>query len=76
MQPGERFLTPEEMARLNTVLTRDEFYCPQVVAIVRLLMRTGCRVGEIVVLEWDWIRGKRIHLPDSKFRSPHARHAE
>ena len=66
MQPKERFLTPEEMARLNAVLTRDAFWCPHIVAIVRLLMLTGCRLGEIVSLEWDWIRGKRIHLPDSK----------
>ena len=55
------------MARLNAVLTREEFWCPHIVAIVRLLMLTGCRLGEIVSLEWDWIRGKRIHLPDSKF---------
>ena len=54
------------MARLNAVFTRDEFYCPQAVAIIRLLMLTGCRTGEIVSLEWDWIHGKRIHLPDSK----------
>ena len=66
MQPRERFLTAKEMARLNAVLTRDEFYCPQAVAVIRLLMLTGCRVGEIVSLEWDWIRGTRIHLPDSK----------
>ncbi len=66
MQPRERFLTAEEMARLNAVLTRDEFWCPQAVAVIRLLMLTGCRVGEVVSLEWDWIRGTRIHLPDSK----------
>ncbi len=66
MQPRERFLTAEEMARLNAVLTRDEFYCPQAVAIIRLLMLTGCRAGEVVSLEWDWIKGKRIFLPDSK----------
>ena len=66
MTPKERFLSGEEMARLNTVLTRDEFWCPNVVAIVRLLMLTRCRVGEIVSLEWDWIKGRRIHLPDSK----------
>ena len=66
MQARERFLTAEEMARLNAVLTRDEFYCPHIVAIIRLLMLTGCRVGEIVSFEWDWIKGKRIHLPDSK----------
>ena len=38
MKPKERFLTAEEMARLNAVLIRDEFRCPDVVAIVRLLM--------------------------------------
>ena len=65
-QAKERLLTAEEMARLNAVLTRDEFYCPHIVAIIRLLMLTGCRLGEVVSLEWDWIRGKRIHLPDSK----------
>ena len=66
MKPVERFLTAEEMARLNAVLTRDEFWCPHIVAIVRLLMLTGCRFGEIAALEWDWIRERRIHLPDSK----------
>ena len=66
MEPKERFLTADEMARLNAVLTRDEFYCPQAVAIIRLMMLTGCRRGEIVSLEWGWIKGKRIFLPDSK----------
>ena len=66
MRPVERFLTADEMARLNAVLTRHEFRCPDIVAIVRLLMLTGCRFSEIASLEWDWIRGKRIHLPDSK----------
>ena len=66
VQAKERLLSADEMARLNAVLTRDEFWCPHVVAIVRLLMLTGCRFGEIVSLEWDWIKGKRIHPPDSK----------
>ena len=66
MKPRERFLSVEEMARLNAVLTRDEFYRPQIVAIIRLLLLTGCRVGEVVSLEWDWIKGKRILLPNSK----------
>ncbi len=66
MKPKERFLTTEEMARLNAVLTRDEFRCPDVVAIVRLLMLTGCRFGEIAALEWNWIKNRRIFLPDSK----------
>ena len=66
VQAKERFLTAEEMARLNALLTRDEFWCPHIVAIVRLLMLTGCHFVEIVSLEWDWIKGKRILLPDRK----------
>ena len=66
MLPKERILTPEEVARPNDVLTRDEFWCPHVVAVVRLLMLTGYRRGEIVSLEWDGIKGTRIHLPNSK----------
>ena len=33
------------------LLARDEFWCPHIVAIVRPLMLTGCRVGAIVSLE-------------------------
>ena len=64
--PKERFLAPEEMARLNAVLTRDEFHCPREVAAIRLLLLTGCRYGEVLNLQWDWIRDRRILLPDSK----------
>ena len=65
MKAKERFLTAEEMARLNAVLTRDEFRYADVVAIVGLLMLTGCRFDEIASLEWDWIKDRRIFLPDS-----------
>ena len=34
--------------------------------MIRLLMLTGCRFGEIASLQWDWIKGKRIFLPDTK----------
>ena len=67
LQARERFLTADEMARLNAVLTRDEFYCPHIVAIVRLLMLTGCRFGEVVSLEWDWIKASASTCP---MRSP------
>ena len=66
----ERFLSAEEMARPNAVLTGDEFYRPQVVAIIRLLLLTGCSVGQVASLEWNWIKGKRILRPDSK-SGPH-----
>ena len=48
MKPVERFPTADEMARLNAVLTRDEFWRPHIVAIVRLLMLTGCRFSDAV----------------------------
>ena len=32
-EPRERFLSAEEIGRLDAVLSRDEFYCPQAVAI-------------------------------------------
>ena len=66
MKPMERFLTADEMARLNAVLNRDEFHCPREVAAIRLLLLTCCRYGEVVNLQWDWIRDKRILLPDTK----------
>lgn len=66
MKPMERFLTVDETARLNAVLTRREFRRPDIVAIVRLLVLTGCRFGEDASLKWDWTRDRRIHLPQSK----------
>ena len=43
-EPKELFLTAEEMARLNAVLPRDEFYCPHRPSPSSgLLMLTGCR---------------------------------
>ena len=46
--------------------SRDECWCPHIVAIVRLMTLIDCRLGEVVSLERDWIRGKCIHLPDWK----------
>ena len=66
MPAKEHYLSEAEMARLNAVLARDEFYRPQIVAVIRLLMLTGCRAGEILGLQWNWIRGRRIGLPDAK----------
>lgn len=64
--PRERFLTQDEMARLGAALDRHEPDCPQAVAVIRLLLLTGCRAGEVTGLQWDWIRDRRILLPDSK----------
>lgn len=41
---------------------------PWAAAAIRLLIFTGCRVGEIVGLRWEWVDIERglIFLPDSK----------
>jgi integrase len=41
---------------------------PPMVALVRLLLFTGARVGELLALRWEWIdfEAGRANLPDSK----------
>jgi len=41
---------------------------PSAIAAARLLILTGCRLGEIMTLKWDYvdIAGKALRLPDSK----------
>ena len=60
----ERFLSVEELKRLGRVLDRSDD--TQAVAVVRLLLFTGARSSEITSLKWEWIRGTRAVLPDSK----------
>ena len=62
--PRERFLSLDELKRLGFVL--DHAGDRQAAAAVRLLLFTGARSSEITGLRWDWIRGARAVLPDSK----------
>ena len=62
----ERFLSPEEMARLGTVLRAAEAEMPAAVAAVRLLLLTGCRKSEISDLRWEHVTADAIELPDAK----------
>ena len=64
-QGRERFLSTAEVSRLGAVLTRHEADHSQVVAIIRLLLLTGCRKGEIVTLKWRYYRERKLFLPDS-----------
>ena len=67
----ERFLSPAELRRVGEVLREMEqegIELSSSIAAVRLLMLTGCRLGEIMTLQWDHvdIPGKALRLPDSK----------
>ncbi len=65
----ERYLTKEELQRLGTTLADEEAEgaeTPFIVAAFRLLILTGCRLGEIQTLKWTYITDRGIELRDSK----------
>lgn len=67
----ERFLSPAELKRVGEVLREMEsegIEMPSAIAATRLLILTGCRLNEIMTLQWDHVDlpGKALRLPDSK----------
>lgn len=64
----ERFLNREELRRLGDALRIEEDFAPQAVACIRLLLLTGCRLGEIQTLKWSYLDLETClaFLPDSK----------
>jgi integrase len=67
----ERYLSEAELARLGAALAAAEQTGaeePEVVAALRLLVFTGCRMGEILGLCWECVDFERrcLNLPDSK----------
>jgi integrase len=67
----ERFLSDSELGRLSETLAEAERLQtekPQVIAALRLLVLTGCRVSEILKLRWEDVDFERrcLTLPDSK----------
>lgn len=67
----ERFLSSAELKRLGEVLAdsnRGGSEPWEAIAAIRLLLFTGCRLGEILGLEWNHVdrKGRRLVLPDSK----------
>ncbi len=63
-----RFLSRPEIHRLHQALDahRGGESGRQQADIVRLLLLTGCRKGELVCLRWSEVRGNTLHLEDSK----------
>jgi len=67
----ERFLSAAEIRRVGEVLTEMEtenIELPSAIAAARLLMLTGCRLNEIMSLEWAYVDADApaLRLPDSK----------
>jgi integrase len=67
----ERFLSNEELARLGEVLAEAELTqteMPSVIAALRLLLFTGCRLSEILTLSWDEVdlENQCLRLRESK----------
>ncbi len=67
----ERFLSAAELRRVGKVLREMEeegVELPSGIAAVRLLILTGCRLGEIMRLKWEYVdfEGHALRLPDSK----------
>ena len=62
----ERFLSEEEIRRLSTTLSAHAHRQPLKVAVIRLLLLTGCRKSEILTLRWSDYREGHIFLRDGK----------
>jgi integrase len=70
-QKRERYLNREELSRLGTTLReieKENTESAYVVAAILLLIATGCRLSEILTLEWKHVDqdGGYFRLPDSK----------
>ncbi|MEX1663037.1 tyrosine-type recombinase/integrase [Thioclava sp. 15-R06ZXC-3] len=68
-QKRDRYLSTAELQRLGAVLSAVEAEgseTPYIVAAFRLLILTGCRLGEIQTLKWEYITPRGMELPDTK----------
>ena len=64
-----RFLSREEIRRLHQVLDGCVAQRPsrrQQADIIRLLLLTGCRRGELVNLQWKEVKADVLNLGDAK----------
>lgn len=65
----KRYLDEGEQERLGMVLAtmlQNEEITIYVFAAFYLLLLTGCRLGEIQKLKWDYVTRTHLELPDSK----------
>ena len=67
----ERFLSAAELRRIGDVLREMEIEgieLPSAILAARMLILTGCRLGEIMSLKWEYVDFDEhaLRLPDSK----------
>lgn len=67
----ERFLSAAELRHVGEVqreMEQEGVELASAIAAVRLLMLTGCRLGEIMRLKWEYVdlASRALRLPDSK----------
>ena len=67
----ERYFSEGEMKAIGRVLNEmaiERIELSSAIAAVRLLLLTGCRLNEIMTLQWDHVDfpAKALRLPDSK----------
>ena len=67
----ERFLSAAELRRIGEVLREMEaegIELHSAILAARLLILTGCRLGEVMALKWDYVNfdNHALRLPDSK----------
>jgi len=62
----DRYLSDAELARLGEVMATELVQRPARATALLLLALTGCRVSEIMGLSWADVRGRKLHLQDSK----------
>ena len=65
----ERYLLPDELKELGLVFRcclAGKLETEYMIAAFKLLILTGCRLGEIQTLKWEYIQGNAMMLPDSK----------
>lgn len=65
----DRFLSEPELARVGVLLAEERAGEDKVRAVaataITVLLLTGCRVGEVLGLQWQDVRGNRLKLRDS-----------
>ncbi|MGI9488715.1 MAG: tyrosine-type recombinase/integrase [Geminicoccaceae bacterium] len=64
--PRGRLLNQEQLQRLGATLDRYALIRGDQTDIIRLILLTGCRSGEIFKLRWKEVKRDRLALADSK----------